>query len=405
MKHPVTIIGMGMGPMDLTPAQLDVIQKADLIIGGVRHLAHFETLSAEKFAIHKNLKQVVQLIQDKSKVMKVVVLGSGDPLYYGIGSYLVKKIGPEHVRIMPNISSVASGFAKLKQSWNDACVVSLHGRKNGGALLDAINQYEKVAVFTDPERNPGWIADFLAKNKMTAVTMHVLENLGTPGERISTHDIGKPVTSVFKDPNMVILTQNPKNKKAAVCHPGLPESEFAHEDGLITKAEIRAVVLSKLRLFPDSVFWDLGAGSGSVSIEAGLFITRGRIVAVEQKKERIKQIQINKRRFGIHNMQIVHAKLPDGFETLPQPDRVFIGGGGRDLETIIRRAGHDLKPGGIMVVNTVLMNNIQCAEATMEKTGFDTQMIQIQVNRKKSMPYSSRMKAENPVWIITGVKP
>ncbi len=405
MTGRLTIMGMGTGPKDLTRAHKKILENADVIIGGSRHLAHAHAFKGEKRQINKNLKDIVRHIKDHMHQKKIVVLASGDPLFFGIGSYLVKQLGKDQVTLLPNVSSVASAFARIKESWNDAAIVSLHGRDKMPQLISAAEKYDKIAVYTDPERNPARIAHVLMQNNMPDFNMCVLEKMGTVDETVTWLDLESASKKPFKDPNMVILkkTSAAKDKKA-IHHMGMPESAFLHENNLITKAEVRAVTLSKLRLFPDAVMWDLGAGSGSVSVEAGLFITRGQIHAVEKNQDRIAHIQANKNRFNVHNMAITCARLPEAIEDLPEPDRVFIGGGGRHLDAIIKAAGQKLKPGGIMVVNTVLTENIRVAQKSMEDLGFKTRMIQMQVNKSKAMPFGRRMEAENPVWIISGIK-
>ncbi len=184
----------------------------------------------------------------------------------------------------------------------------------------------------------------------------------------------------------------------------MPDDAYAHENGLITKSEIRSISLGKLKLLAHHVLWDLGAGSGSIGIEASRLVPRGRIVAIEQHPERIRNIECNRLRHGVANMEIHQATLPDGLQDLPTPDRIFIGGGGRKLETIIRSAAGYLHPDGILVVNTVLIDNLTVALRTLKDLGFSTETVQIQVSRSKDMPWSQRFEAQNPVWIITGTR-
>jgi precorrin-6Y C5,15-methyltransferase (decarboxylating) len=186
---------------------------------------------------------------------------------------------------------------------------------------------------------------------------------------------------------------------------GAPDEWFEHQQGLITKSEVRAVTLAKLRLGSGQVLWDLGAGSGSVAIEASLFIGKGRMVAVEKSPQRIEQIKANARRFNVRRLSVVQAELPEGLKGLPQPDRVFIGGGGRDLKGIITAAARHLGPDGLMVVNTVILQNANEAVTTLQKLGFATELVQVQIHRSQPMPYGERLEALNPVWIITGSRP
>jgi precorrin-6Y C5,15-methyltransferase (decarboxylating) len=209
----------------------------------------------------------------------------------------------------------------------------------------------------------------------------------------------------FEDPNVVILKRaEPSGEPPHPLHMGMAEEAFDRDGDLITKPEIRAVSLAKLSLLPHHTLWDLGAGSGSVAIESTLFLTEGRIIAVEQKPERVEQIRNNIKRFGLVNIRVVRKVLPEGLEDLPAPDRVFIGGGGRSLGRIITSAAAALRPSGIMVINAVLLDNIQTTMKTLRKLGFSTEAIQVQVQRSRAMPFSDRFEARNPVWIITGKK-
>jgi precorrin-6Y C5,15-methyltransferase (decarboxylating) len=406
---PISVIGMGLSPDDLTARHLELIRQADILIGGKRHLDHFKNLPARKKDITKNLKKIIAFIKDRIKNsatdLSIVVLASGDPLYFGIGSLLIRSIGADMVNIYPNITSVAAVFARIKEPWHDVPVISMHGREQKIALLSALAKKEKIALFTDSNNNPAMVAKLLIENNYADFQICVLEQLGTSSEHVEWYELSNAVEKIFSEPNMVVLKRKPVAmdiEPAERPHLGMPESSFYHKDGLITKAEVRAVVISKLRLMPDSILWDLGAGSGSVSIESSCFITTGVIFAVEQHKERIIQIQNNKNRYNVNNLEIIHTKLPLGLENLPRPDRIFMGGGGRDLEKIIKAASSRLKENGIIVINTVLVQNIEAALQSLKKAGFKTDFIQIQVNNRKDMPWGERLESQNPVWIITG---
>ncbi|MFO7713421.1 precorrin-6y C5,15-methyltransferase (decarboxylating) subunit CbiE [Desulfosarcina sp.] len=402
MAPPVTIIGMGVSPEDLTSRQRSLIEAADILVGAKRLLGYFGDLACQRRVVDRDLNGLGDFLQAKMPDNTIVVLTSGDPLFFGIGAYLVRRLGVGNVRILPNVSAVAAGFAHLGEPWQDVRVVSLHGRNHTGELLHHLAVGDTVAVYTDPAHGPAWLAAALIDNSMADVSMWVLENLGTPDEKVARIPPDQAKSMTFSDLNLVILKPDPGRQVRPALFPGMPDHWFTHEKGLITKAEVRAVSLSRLRLFDRAVFWDLGAGSGSISIEAGQSITRGAIFTVEQKASRIRQIHANRSRFGIGNMQIIHARLPDGLADLPDPDRVFIGGGGPTLTDIIGTAARRLKPGGIIVINTVLIDNLAAASQTLKDLGFDMDMVQIQVSRARAMPFSHRLEAANPVWIITG---
>lgn len=402
MSSPVTIIGTGVSPDDLTETQRSIIRAADVLVGGKRLLAPFEALACRRFVIDKNLKALGDFLEREMTGQTIVVLASGDPLFFGIGAFLVRRLGADRVRILPNISAVATAFARLGLPWQEARVISLHGRSHTGQLLHYLSVGDTVAVYTDPSHDPAWLAACLMENGLNDVTFTVLEQLGTPNERITRTTPEGAQAQTFSELNLVVLHPDSKQQTRPALFPGMPDDWFAHEKGLITKSEVRAVTLSRLRLFDRAIFWDLGAGSGSVSIEAGQSVTRGSIFTVEQHASRIAHIRENISRFGIGNIKVVEARLPDGLGELPDPDRIFIGGGGENLTEIIRVAADRLTKSGIIVVNTVLIDNLTTARKVLDDLGFDVDMVQIQVSRGRSMPYSQRFEAANPVWIITG---
>jgi precorrin-6Y C5,15-methyltransferase (decarboxylating) len=402
---PVAIIGMGLSPEDLTPRHRQIIESADILVGGQRLLDFFKTTAAQKQPIDKNIAKAVEFIKDRMETQSVVVLASGDPLFFGIGSILVKALGPENVAVYPNISSIAAAFARIKEPWSQVRVVSLHGRKNDDALLKALKEANTVAVFTDSTRNPAWIAERLIAEDMANFKMCVLESLGTAAERFNWYNLAQVSETVYSEPNLVVLKRNSQAQRfKQIPHLGVSDNYFAHEKGLITKSEIRAVTLAKLQILPDHVLWDLGAGSGSVSVEASLLARRGKIIAVEKNLERIQQIKFNMNQFGITNLEVVQAVLPDGLAGLPQPDRIFIGGGGRNLVEIIKVSVDSLKSNGRVVINTVLMPNVLAAMETLAALGLKTSMVQVQISHSRKMPWAERLEAQNPVWIISGFR-
>jgi precorrin-6Y C5,15-methyltransferase (decarboxylating) len=401
----VIVIGMGMSLDDLTEKHKAIIDRAQILVGGKRHLAYFEDSPAEKKPITRDIKSLMIYIKAQMATKQVVVLASGDPLFYGIGSSIVTALGKERVRILPNICSVAAAFAHMKVPWGQAGVVSLHGRDHRQKLLQAICRHTWVAVFTDGKKNPAWISEYLMSQGLEDIKIGVFERLGTAGQRESWFALKEAANLTFDEPNLAVLyIQSQPPQGAVELHLGMDEDAFEHESGLITKTEIRAVTLAKLRLLPHHVLWDLGAGSGSVAVEAAALVRHGRCIAVEQNPARVAQIRANMRRFGLTNLAVVQAKLPDGLQGLPSPERIFIGGGGPKLGEIIGAAARYLAAGGIIAVNTVLSANLEIAIQALILAGFETDAIQVQVNRIKAMPFSQRFVGGDPVWIITGRK-
>lgn len=399
---------MGVCRQDLTVRHWERIRRADIIMGGRRHLALFDDLDMPKHEIASPIEAAVDFMRQNMTDQRIVVLASGDPLFFGIGALLISRLGSEHVEIDTNVSSVAVAFARIKEPCSRARVISLHGRGSLSDVLHAMGSgqpdqsNQPVAVLTDPRHSPAWLAGELQARGIDQVAMAVCERLGAADEKVAWYTPEQAAAEVFKEPNVVVFKPMAAGTPVRTpLHMGMAEDAFAHESSLITKSEVRAVSLAKLRLRPGLTLWDLGAGSGAVGIEAALMLGGGRIVAVEQKAERAACIRQNARRFGVYNLDVVEAVLPAGIEVLPPPDRVFIGGGGCALPQIIQAACRKLTPQGVIVINTVLLDNLHAALETLRHIGLEIDIVQVQVSRAKPMPWSLRLDAVNPVWIIS----
>ena len=417
---------------DLTLKHLKIIESADLLVGGRRHLDYFRHSDAQKLLITRDIDAVIRGIKGRMASDKIVVLASGDPLFYGIGTTLIKALGRERLVIHPNVSSPAAAFAAIGEPWEDARLLSFHGRVPGN-FKHLLKYKQKIAILTDGTHTPGWIAAYVISHGMDDFSVHVFECMGSDDEKINTFDSAAQLLNIsFAMPNLMILRRKITAEKSMGEHdtpparavvgagqggsnscdasvnpiyPGMPDGQFYHENGLITKSEVRSVVLAKLKLDATHyTFWDLGAGSGSVSIEVSRFLSQGHLFAVEKDKKRIPLIAQNVQKFGVSNLTVCHGALPDAMVDLPDPDRVFVGGGGRNITEIIESAGKRLSLNGVMVVNTVLVQTMSLAVEAFKGMGFKTQFIQLQVAVSRPMPFGERLEALNPVWIITGEK-
>ncbi|MFO8085776.1 MAG: precorrin-6y C5,15-methyltransferase (decarboxylating) subunit CbiE [Desulfobacterales bacterium] len=399
---PVAVVGAGLSFSDLSQKYLKIVQNADILVGGRRHLSWFEDHPGEKREIEAPLSEVIAYIEQRMDQKNIAVIASGDPLFYGIGKVLTKALGADNVCIYPNISTLAACFAHLKMPWVRAAVVSLHGKDRFIELFDALRSDRPIFVLTDPRHNPAWLDGFINSQGLTRWHMWVFECLGEPDERIRRFSPGEVPLAEVSEPNAVIILGQFDHEKIYPMVMGAPENWYEHERGLITKSEIRAIVLSRLRLSRNHVFWDLGSGSGSVAIEAAVFVTRGHIVAVEKNETRAAQIRTNAKNFGAGHIRVEVANLPEGIEKFPAPDRVFIGGGGKDIGRIVDAASKRLRPGGRMVINAVLIENMAYALEMLKKLGFATEVVQVQISRGEAISDGTRFSANNPVWIISG---
>jgi len=407
---PVNVIGIGQGKKDLTPAHMELICGADLLVGGNRHLKMFSDQKSETLAITGAIEQVIEKIKEVMIDRKVVVLASGDPMFYGIGTTLSRYIDKKYLLIHPNISSVAAAFAAIGEPWHDAKIVSLHGKASQAFSFSSLAKETKVAFLTDQKRDPGFIASMLISQELSGFRFCVLENLGeTEKEKIGWFDdYSMVVDQKFGHPNIVVLLKstNLRDNVSHETHIGMDDNLYRHSRGLITKSEIRSITLSKLELVrKDHILWDIGSGSGSVGIEASFHIPWGQVFAVEKNRERIGDIIHNIQMFNQPNIKILNLDFPEGSDQLTDPDRIFIGGGGSHLEQIMDRCCLRLKSQGTIVINTILIQNMETAIRVLKQNGFSYEMVHIQVSRSKPMPYGDRLEPLNPVWIISGRKP
>ncbi len=396
----VSVVGIGAGPQDLTEAQRATIQQAEVLVGGKRQLSFFRDLSAEALEIDRNLDAVVEEIKKRMQRRRVVVMASGDPLFYGIGALLIRRLGRSRVRVLPNVTAAAAAFARIGEPWRQAAVVSLHGRSGQPALLTALREKPLVAVYTDPQNTPGRVARLLLERGVDDIDMCVCEDMGLPSETIRWMPPEQAVHRDFSDLNVVLFRRRRPPSSTPPGQMGLPDDFFAHQQGLITKSEVRAVTLARLALQPGQTLWDLGAGSGSVALEAALLLRNGAVWAVEKDPVRVAHIKANRRKLRAWNAAVLQANLPGGLEKLPAPDRVFIGGGGRRLPDIIAAAARRLPPDGILVVNVILLQSLQTARQVLAREGFSVDVTQLQVNRQRNMAGGVRLAAENPVFIL-----
>jgi precorrin-6Y C5,15-methyltransferase (decarboxylating) len=361
------------------------------LLGGERHLAFFPDHPAEKLAIRDNLKEIAARLQGETR--RVAVLASGDPLFYGIAGYLATKIGRDRLEVLPNISSMQLAFARLKESWHDAALVSCHAKPIEEAI-DVIRDAKKVGIFTDDENTPARIARELLKAGVGGFRAHVCESLGGRDERISSWDLEELVEQSFSPLNVLVLTkmaEAPTHQRRDWTF-GVPEEAFYQRQplkGLITKTEVRVLSLAKMRLRPGNTVWDIGAGSGSVSIEAALL--GAKVWAVEKNKEDCEIVRRNVEKFGTPQVTVVHGVAPAALAELPDPDAVFIGGSGGEMGELVRICRERLLPGGRLVINVATLENLG------EVPARDVTLVQI--SRTRPILDLHRFEALNPVFI------
>ena len=399
----IYVIGAGVEGQEGFPRRvLELIGKADLLLGGERQLELFPDFPGEKVTIGSNLGEVVERLKKNER--RAVVLASGDPLFFGIGRYLLRNLPDEELEFVPNVSSVQYAFAKIKEPWDDAVFVSAHGRGLKGAV-DRIVANDKAAVLTDEENTPKAIAAELIERGRDGYAAWLCENLGTAEERIIATDV-KGLLEIEAAPlNVLILIKEYEaGGDEYVPTLGIPDEEFASIKKLITKEEIRVVTLAKLKLRHDMTLWDLGAGSGSVSIEADHLLPNGRIFAVERNAQCIEFIKENLNKFNARHVTLVEGEAPECLETLPDPDRVFIGGSGGNLWEILEAVDLRLPAEGRVVINAVTLDTLTAATEYFDNAGYQVEVTTVNIARTRPLTDYKMFEAYNPVYIIAAVK-
>lgn len=395
--------------------KVKVINNVDETINFIRaqsteHRAQTESVIASKARQSQVSELLTKAFGTNSKLKTIVLLASGDPMFFGIGRRLVREFRGDKVEILPDLSSIQLAFSRIKEVWSDAFLMSLHGgpdpkkkrklefRREDIQML--LEKHNKIAVLTDKVNNPSVIAKCLNSK----LKMFVCERLGYPDEKIIKGTPGRIAKMRFREPNVVVI----KGQESGVRGQGdktgfgLTEAEIAHSRGLITKDEIRAIAIHKLRLPQNGVLWDVGAGSGSISIEAARLCPSLKVFAIEKDGNQINNIKKNKIRFNAANVLIIKGKAPEALKRLPAPDRVFIGGSGGRLGKIISFIAK--LPVGIIIINAVTIETLNEAVKGLESKGFKTRVSEAAVSRSRLIGGKMHMSALNPIFIITGEK-
>ncbi len=403
------IIGIAPGgAASLTATVRRHMKQADIICGGQRLLDMFPSLASKKVPVGNNLAEIAGLIKRNQGRKRVVVLASGDPGFYGIAGYLTSALGKSAVKIIPNVSAMQLAFARIGESWDDADFASVHARPIED-IFAKIRSSDKIGIFTDGQHTPSAIARVLLDSGINGYRAYVCENLGEKNERIIKTSLKGLCKREFSPLNILILLRD-KHKPAGLISPrtlGIPDREFYQrrpKEGLITKQEVRAVSLAKIQIAENSIVWDIGAGSGAISIEASFLARKGRIYAIEKNDADITIIRKNIRKFKATNVDVVHAFAPEGLDILPAPSSVFIGGSGGKIEEIIEFVVRKLKPGGRLVINLVGLENLGMALDALQKSGFKPEITLVNIARSTAVQALTRLAALNPVFIVIAGK-
>lgn len=406
----ITVVGIGDdGCVGLSSRAVNAVARCQVLAGGERQLAFFPQFGGHQVVFKDGLSKALGELAELADENTICVLASGDPMFYGIGALLAKKLGPERMEVIPQPSSIQLAFARIGRSWNDATILSLHGKPLEG-LTTRLKRTARAGVLTDDRNSPPVLARHMLEFGERHWRAWVCENLCGPGEKVTAFGSLESLANAqgIGNLNVLVLERTEANWRSAPTVLNLHEDAFAKripQKGLITKQEIRLLSIGAMAIRPDDVIWDIGAASGSVAIEAAAIACEGRAYAIEMEAESLEYCRENLRTHGIDNVRVVDGQAPQILDSIEDdPDAVFIGGSKGQLSRIIEVAFERLKPGGRIVVNAITFENVSQAYQTFKDMGIKPQITQINVARGVSIASYTRYEALNPIHTLVAVK-
>ncbi len=394
----VTLIGMGSGqPENLTLQGLAALRQADLILGARRLLAVLPAGCTENRAAAYRPDEVAELLQT-SGAENAVLVYSGDTGFYSGASSMMEKLEALGVRarVLPGLSSIQLLAAALGRPWQGWNLVSAHGR-TCDPVAECM-QGRPTFFLTGGSEDPATLCAQLAAEGFGDVQGVVGQCLGTPEEKLFRGSVKELAAGRFNSLSVLLVEAAEVLPRRA---PGLPDEAFERGDVPMTKQEVRAAVLAKLAVRPEDILWDVGAGTGSVSVELALAAPRGRVYAVECRPEGCALIKANREKFRTRNLVLVEGLAPAALSDLPAPDAVFIGGSKGSLAAIVDTA-LDKNPDARICVSAIALETLSAAVAALTAKGRTVQVSQIAVSRAKAVGGLHLMMAQNAIYLITG---
>lgn len=391
-----------------------MIDAADLLVGDSYVLRLIPPSRAERLTIGSDLDQLARQLAAVSD-RRVVLLAAGDPLFYGVAHYLFGRLGKDRFEVVPHVSTMQLAFARVKESWQDALLTDFNFFEVG-EVLDTIRRADKVGLFTSEAVPPFKVAQVLLDAGIDYFTTYVCENLGAPNERVTHVELAELAELVdwdFTPLNVMILLRKPDvPPRPSEALPrrrfGNPEDVFLqapHRRGLITPAEIRAIGMAELNVQPNSIVWDIGAGSGSVAVEAAQFATDGTVYAIEQSPEDHEFIRANAARFDVKNVVPVLGLAPDAWAGLPDPDGVFLGDNGQQPSSLVEAVVGRLRPGGRLVATCGGIDNLAATHRILQRIDPNLKIWMINLARGTYQLDRIRFESLNPTFVISATKP
>lgn len=407
----IHIVGIGDDGLEgLTGQARQLIDQAEVLIGAPPILQQIPETNAERIAVGADLgklKETIASLDDRPTVL----LAGGDPLFYGIARFLTEAFGKDRFEVVPHVSSMQLAFARVKESWDDAYLSNL-ATQSLDRVVDCVRTAERAGLFTTQAITPSMIAESLLDRRINYFTAYVCENLGTPDETVTQGSLESIRGQSFAPMNVMVLVrhQGAADRPSGDSRQGLfgnPDDLFLQsrpKRGLLTPSEVRCIALGELGLHAESVVWDVGAGSGSLAIEAAAIAAQGQVFAIEMDAEDYGLMVENAKLFHVPSLVPIHGRAPEAWQELPDPDSVFVDGTGRMVPDLVASAAERLVPGGRIVVNVSSPDNLVAVQAKLDAAGLRSDVRMINIARGQFQLDRVRFEALNPTFLVLGQK-
>jgi len=388
----VWIVGVGTGPDTLTREAARAVETAQVLFGAPRLLAAYAPDGAPQEPLYT--PETIAPVVAASGCDRFAVLVSGDTGFYSAALRLCAELTGCEIKVLPGVSSLNCFFARIARPWQNAALVSCHGR--GANLVDTVRRNAETFALTGG--NVPQLAAALCDAGFGDLTATVGQELGLPGERIDRMSV-RALARAEISPLSVLLIDNPAPDARA--RTGIPDGEFIRGDVPMTKSPVRAVTMSRLAVRPEDLCFDIGAGTGSVTVEMALAAYRGHVWAIDKNPEAVSLTRKNCAAFHLGNVTALHAGALEALGELPAPDAVFLGGSGGGMRQLV-----DLvlskNPNARIVANAIALESAQAALEALEAHGLETELLQIGTGIGRRVAGLHMMTAQNPIFIVTG---
>ena len=406
MRNSIVLAGVGPGTTEyILPVVKQAIENADLIIGSKRIIHDFHLENKKTIEMKSGLEGICKQIANIDEKTKIVILVSGDPGIFSFMEYIKRNLPDIKLTIYPGISSFQYLCSKLCISWHDVKIISFHGREEFDLIKEVKNNY-KTVIFAGGKTLPSHLCKQLVENGLENLRVIVGENLSYKEERI-IDSIPIEISKMKFNSLSIMLIINPQYKKNIYLKDikynthGIPDECFIRDKVPMTKEEIRSVSLSKLKLEEDNIVFDIGAGTGSVSIECALKCEYGRVYAIEKNELAVELLKKNIEAFKVSNIQVIEGFAPQALIDLPIPNRVFIGGTSGNMNTILQWIKNICKEVRV-VINAVTIESVYEALQALKKYEYkNIEIVNVSISKSRVVGDKHLMQANNPIYIIS----